>query len=463
MKWNCLSILTIFSFLGCTSPGKSVADAIAGEGNAPEWSKNAVIYEINTRQFSKEGTFAAVEKELPRLKNLGVDILWFMPINPIGELKRKGTLGSYYSVKDYKGINPEYGNLEDFKRIVKKAHDLDLKVIIDWVANHTAWDHEWIDKHPDWYVKDSNGKITTQYDWSDVAKLNFKNTEMRKAMIADMTYWVKETDIDGFRCDVSFLVPVDFWEEARTQLEKNKKMFMLAEMEWNPEIEPDPARYFSKAFDAAYGWEFMGFTQDWEKGKRSIADWYMTLDRNYNRFPAYTYKMYFLSNHDENSWNGTIKEKYDSNWRLYSILAYTLGQSFPLIYNGDEANNNKRLKFFEKDPIETWADTNNYNWYRTMNALKHQNSALWNGAYGAPMERLRNIGGTANEEVFAFRRKNSKNEVVVVVNFGKKAHTFLQLGDWTPAEKVNILFGKALEFKDKLYHIPAKGWAVYYK
>ncbi len=188
----------------------------AQQFNSPEWSYNKAIYEVNVRQYSEEGTFKAFEKHLPRLKELGADILWFMPINPIGEKNRKGTLGSYYSVKNYKKINPEFGNLEEFKSLVKMVHKMGMYVIIDWVANHTAWDNPWIEEHPDFYTTDSLGNIISPNpDWTDVADLNYDNKELWNEMIAALKYWVEECDIDGYRCDVAGMVPIEFWIECK--------------------------------------------------------------------------------------------------------------------------------------------------------------------------------------------------------------------------------------------------------
>ena len=210
--------------------------AIQAQLKTPEWVSNATIYEVNVRQFTPEGTFAAFEKELPRLKAMGVDILWLMPIHPIGELNRKGSLGSYYAVRDYRGINPEFGTHEDFSRLVAAAHQLGMKIIIDWVANHTSPDHLWIEEgRLDWYTLDSMGKVqpTIGTDWWDVADLNYDNEELRSEMIECMSYWVRDFNIDGYRCDVAGWVPMDFWTRARASLDQIKPVFMLAEAEGN--------------------------------------------------------------------------------------------------------------------------------------------------------------------------------------------------------------------------------------
>jgi glycosidase len=394
-----------------------------------DWIKNNVVYEVNTRQFNSGGTFKSFMPEIPRIKALGVDVLWFMPVYPIGQLNRKGGLGSYYSIKNYHEINPEFGTMDDFKATVNAAHAQGMKVILDWVGNHTAWDHPWVTEHPDWYVHDSTGKIVTPWDWTDVAQLNFKNPELRKAMIAEMQFWVKECNIDGFRCDVAFLVPRSFWEEARIALEKDKPLFMLAEMENNKDIDPNPPGYMEKAFDAYYGWTLHSASADCAKGKITGREFVNKFTEARALFPAKAMMLSFLSNHDENTWNGTIEEKYADKWLVFSVLNYTLQNSLPLIYNGEEANNTKRLLFFEKDPITSWSDTSRYAWYRTMNHLKHTHPALQNGAWGAKEEVLKVTGG--DENIYAFRRTSEGQTVTVIVNLSSKQQWIQAVGDRT--------------------------------
>ena len=394
-----------------------------------DWIKNNVVYEVNTRQFNSGGTFKSFMPEIPRIKALGVDVLWFMPVYPIGQLNRKGGLGSYYSIKNYHEINPEFGTMDDFKATVNAAHAQGMKVILDWVGNHTAWDHPWVTEHPDWYVHDSTGKIVTPWDWTDVAQLNFKNPELRKAMIAEMQFWVKECNIDGFRCDVAFLVPRSFWEEARIALEKDKPLFMLAEMENNKDIDPNPPGYMEKAFDAYYGWTLHSASADCAKGKITGREFVNKFTEARALFPAKAMMLSFLSNHDENTWNGTIEEKYADKWQVFSVLNYTLQNSLPLIYNGEEANNTKRLLFFEKDPITSWSDTSRYAWYRTMNRLKHTHPALQNGAWGAKEEVLKITGG--DENIYAFRRTSEGQTVTVIVNLSSKQQWIQAIGDRT--------------------------------
>ncbi|MFW5758171.1 MAG: alpha-amylase family glycosyl hydrolase [Bacteroidota bacterium] len=311
----------------------------------PEWSEDAILYEVNVRQFTPEGTFNAFAEHLPRIKEMGVDILWFMPVTPIGQTNRKGSLGSYYSVQDYTAINPEFGTMEDFKSLVEKIHALDMHVIIDWVANHTAWDHEWTTKHPEYYYTDSLGNFTPPYDtdWTDVIQLDYDNQELWSTMIEEMKFWVEEMNIDGFRCDVAYLVPVDFWDMARAELEEVKPVFMLAEAD-HPEL-------MENAFNAGYSWTFHHAMNGIAQGTDSVASLNRYFfEENQGNYPDGTYKINFISNHDENSWAGTVFERLGEAMETFAVLANTAPGMF-LLYNGQEAALDKRLDFFEKDTI----------------------------------------------------------------------------------------------------------------
>lgn len=374
----------------------------------PDWVKNAVIYEVNVRQYTPEGTFKAFDQRLPALKELDVDILWFMPIYPIGEKERKGTLGSYYSIKDYKAVNPEFGTAEDFKTTVQKAHDTGFKVILDWVANHTSRDHAWVTEHSDWYKKDSLDKIIAPFDWTDVAQLDYENKDMRAAMIDAMKYWVSEFDIDGFRCDVAGMVPVDFWEDARMQLDAVKPVFMLAEDEEKGEL-------CNKAFDANYGWGMHHLMSEVYKGKKNASDIAIMQQNIDSVFSKDAMKMNFVTNHDENSWNGTVTEKFGKGEKAFAVLTYTL-PGMPLIYSGQEANIQNRLKFFEKDPI-VWSDTTLIGFYKNLNAIKHKNEALFNPPYGGKFIVMAN---SSPNQVLSFLRKTERETILVMTNLSSK-------------------------------------------
>jgi glycosidase len=371
----------------------------------PEWTKNSVLYEVNIRQYTPEGTFKAFESHLPRLKELGVDILWIMPIHPISEKNRKGSLGSYYAVKDYKGINPEFGTLEDFKSLVNKAHEMGFKVIIDWVANHTGWDNQWITDHPEWYTKDSLGNIIPPNpDWSDIADLNFDSQPMRRAMIDAMDYWVKETNIDGFRCDVAWGVPQDFWEAATASLDSIKPVYMLAEDEDHPAL-------LEKAFESNYAWKLHHILNEVAQGKKTAADIQKYYTDSVHKYAPGAFPMQFITNHDENSWQGTEYERMGDAVKTFATLTFTI-EGIPLLYSGQEAGLNKRLLFFEKDTIN-WSNLEMQKYYQSLISLKKSNEALWNGTAGAPMVF---VGTSAPQQVLAFTRGKDKDQVLAVFN-----------------------------------------------
>jgi glycosidase len=462
MKFRFLILINLVFVLGlmsCNNAKNNGTEKEFGDSSktavkkVPEWSKNAVMYEVNLRQFSKEGTVAAFEKELPRLKELGVDIIWFMPIHPIGVKNRKGTLGSYYSVKDYKAIAPEYGSIDDFKALVKKAHSMNMKVIIDWVANHTAFDNVWVEQgHTDWYTPDSLGKMQPPIgtDWWDVADLNFDNKEMRAAMIDAMKFWVKECDIDGYRCDVADWVPVDFWNEVRPALDSIKPVFMLAEAE--------NVKLHEKAFDMTYGWEFHFIMNEVAQGKKSVNDIRKYLNGKAKEFPKEAFRLHFTSNHDENSWKGTEKERLGDAVKSFAVLAATL-EGMPLIYNGQEASLEKRLKFFEKDPI-VWKDWKMTDFYKPLLKLKHENQALWNGTYGGDLNILSPETDTLG---FAFERSKEDNSVFCVFNFSKTPREVSFDKSKLKGDYTELYSNKKLDATSGKIKMGAWEYLVYYK
>ncbi len=403
------------------------AHAVADMPHLP-WTRQAVIYQVNVRQFSQAGTLAAVQADLPRLKRLGVDILWLMPIQPIGKRNRKGTLGSYYSISDYTAVNPEFGTMADAKAFVAAAHALGFKVILDWVANHTAWDHPWASAHKDWYKLNAQDEVYAvtfnegqpgEEHWDDVVALDYRSEGLRTAMIDAMSFWVRETGLDGFRCDVASLVPTDFWVRARRALDAIKPMFMLAESD---AVE----LHTSGAFDMTYGWDLADqvFKKigKGEAGAPLLKAW---LARQPAGYPAHAYRMRFTSNHDFNSWHGTDAELYGDAHRALTVLAFTL-PGMPLIYNGQESGLAKRLAFFEKDAID-WKRHELGDFYAGLIALKHVHPALAAGQYGAPVELL-----DAPADVVAFERRLGADVVRVTVNLSPVEQTWRgrQLKPW---------------------------------
>lgn len=404
-----IGVVALLSVNQCFAQDAQLTSVIS----APKWTKNATIYEVNIRQYTPEGTFKAFEAHLPRLQKMGVDILWLMPVNPIGELNRKGGLGSYYAVKDYKAVNPNFGTEDDFQSLINAAHALDIKVIIDWVANHSSPDNRWIQEgHLDWYTLDSLGHVqpTIGTDWWDVADLNYDNKEMRAEMTASMKYWVTKYDIDGFRCDVADWVPVDFWNDTRKELEQVKPVFMLAEAE-NP-------KHHVAAFDMSYGWNFHHIMNEVAKGKMNAADVkkYLILDEL--QFPSNAMRMQFTSNHDENSWNGTEMERMGTALEAFAALTYCV-DGMPLMYSGQETSLSKRLLFFEKDTI-LWDKMDKVDFYTKMNTLKAKNKALENGANAGETEFINEL---CTEQVLVFQRKKGCNTVTCVFNLSPNPQT----------------------------------------
>lgn len=410
----------------------------------PDWTTNVSIYEVNIRQFTPEGTFEALEGHLPRIKKLGTDIIWLMPIHPIGVENRKGSLGSYYSVKDYKGINPEFGDSVSFKRFVERAHNEGLKVIIDWVANHSAWDNELVTTHPEWYERDSTGNMHSPFDWTDVVKFDFTVPELRNYMIDAMKYWVTNYDIDGFRCDVAGEVPMDFWNTARTELDKIKPVFMLAEAE-GPQ--------FHTAFDMTYGWEFHHLLNKIYKGEAGPNDVENYLRKNDTLYPEDAYRMYFITNHDENSWNGTEFERHEKAVESFFALC-TVIPGMPLVYTGQESALNKRLKFFEKDQVD-WGTYPMAEYYQTILSLKSSHPALYNGKEGGSWKRIKT---DSDDKVFVVLRTKSNNQVLGIFNMNAEPVT-VALNDEDFRNNFRTLFTGETVMLDKNTRITVPGWS----
>ncbi|GAA4042840.1 alpha-amylase family glycosyl hydrolase [Sphingomonas rosea] len=378
----------------------------------PDWAKDAVIYQINTRQFTPEGTFKAAEARLPRLKAMGVDILWVMPIQPIGVKNRKGTLGSPYSVRDYRAVNPQLGSLADFQSFVRAAHGQGMKVIIDWVANHSAWDNPLVTQHPDWYDRDWKGDFrpTPWWDWSDIIDFDYSKEGLRQYMAESMLYWVRTADIDGFRADVAAYVPLDFWEKVRAEADKIKPVFMLGEAQMRD--------LHTKAFDATYGWAWYNALADIAQGKADTGALYGYFSENESAWPAGSMRMVYAENHDQNAWHGTGAEVFGPALTQVHVLSFA-GEGIPLIYNGEEAGNPKRLKFFEKDPI-AWREHPNRALFTKLAALKSRNRAMWNAPWGGRMVLVPNDHA---QQVFSFVRKTGNARVFGLFNFSKMPQT----------------------------------------
>ena len=454
----CLPRMFLASFislviLSCNNPKKlqqakvnSFADKTEGH---PSWIMQGNVYEVNVRQYTAEGTFKAFETNLQRLKDMGVQTLWFMPINPISKVDRKGELGSYYAVSNYTAINPEYGNIDDWKVLVKKSHEMGFKVIIDWVPNHTGGDHYWLTQHPDFYVHDSQtGKAISQFDWTDTRKLNYSNTALVDSMINSMKYWINESDIDGFRCDQAALVPEAFWKKCIAELKSMKNIVMVAESE--------DSGVHNVGFDVSYPWKFFHATVDIASGKHGTS--YLDTINHIidSSFPANALQLYFTSNHDENSWNksdyGTMPGE---SHAPFAILTQTMKRSVPLIYSGQEEPYLDSISFFYKDTI-TFGKYARADFYKVLLALRKENPAL---AANATFTKLKTTNDAA---IYAFMRESGARRMLVLLNLSKQAQSFnIENADFA-GKPINIFSGKTEELiNTRKFNLKPWGYIVY--
>ncbi|MCF8261614.1 MAG: alpha-amylase [Melioribacteraceae bacterium] len=407
-----LTLLLLFLFLIACNVEQNESNVEIDNSSGvvhPEWSYDATIYEANIRQFSEEGTFNAFSEGLPAIKNMGVDIIWLMPIHPIGEKNRKGSLGSYYAVKNYLGVNPEFGTEDDLRNLVNKIHEMGMYVIIDWVANHSSWDNPLTVTNPEFYTTDENGNFVPPVeDWADVIDFNYDNPGLRRYMTDALLYWVKEFNIDGYRCDVAGMVPTDFWEQSRKELDEIKPVFMLAEA-GEPELQEN-------AFDMTYNWQLKNLMNEIAAGEKNALNFNEYLAEELKTYDENYFRMVFTTNHDENSWDGTVFERLGEGYKTFAVLTGTVN-GMPLIYSGQEAGLDKRLQFFEKDPIE-WKDHPIRELYTKLFNLKKNNQALWNGKKGGSISRI----NTDNDEnVLIFKREKGENIVVTILNLSDES------------------------------------------
>jgi glycosidase len=458
-----ISLILAFAFMltmtSCGEEGESQEkEKIEVYEGQQEWTKDKTIYEINLRQYSENATFNSLAKDLPRIKALGMDILWFMPIFPISEAKMKPPLGSPYAVSDYKAVNPAYGTMDDFKAFVKKAHDMEMYVILDWVPNHTGWDHPWITSHTEYYTQNDKGEIIDpidpatgkSWDWTDVADLNYDNHEMRAEMISDLQYWLTECDIDGYRMDVAHGVPQDFWVACNDALRKtNPDIFLLAEADI-------PRLRNSGGFEATYAWNLAkviyGIGADTLPAS-AIDDFYKKDTTEYKS----GYPMGFTTNHDENTWHGTVFERLGEHHKALAVFAATF-QGMPLIYNGQEAPLKKRLEFFENDAID-WNGYEYTDFYKTLMTLKKRNRALWNGRYGGEPQKVQ----TGNdEETYAYLRERNGDKVLVLLNFSDEAQELKLDGTMNYAGEYTDVFMNQTKTiaKNETITLPAFGYLL---
>jgi glycosidase len=481
-----LAIVGVFLFIGCQNAPKQAPPA-AEEKTAfekprvPDWHKNATIYEVNLRHYTPEGTFKSFEAHLPRLKDMGIDILWFMPIQPVSVKNRKGELGSPYAVADYKATNPDYGSMEDFKQLVNAIHQAGMYCIIDWVPNHTGWDNPWITEHPDWYTHDSLGNIIDPIDyntgkpwgWTDVADLNYDNAEMRLAMIDAMKFWVNEAGIDGFRVDVAHGIPVDFWEQWSDSMYAIKPLFMLAEAEV-PAIVNNGAYVMDYAWAMHHIFNEIAETQGANRYKKEktvqgnkvegkaaekVHKTALDIDKQLaltDSLYSKGYKMQFTSNHDENSWADTEFGRLGDGHLAFAVLAATF-DGMPLLYTGMESAMDKKLEFFKRDVIN-WGDYKYAGFYKTLFELKHRNKAIWNGEHGGPLVKI----PTGNDEhIYAFIREKDGDRVVGIINLSSKKQQFSLSGNAFAGNYTDVFSKENKSLADGMkMDLPAWGYVL---
>ena len=476
MKNTIVTFLLISLFISCkketnnnettTTENKEIASF------STEVEENAVIYEVNIRQYSPEGTFNEFTKDIPKLKELGVKIIWVMPIFPISETKRKATggddskfasempkeeqskyLGSYYAVSDFKKVNPEFGTIDDFRKMVQTAHENGIYVILDWVPNHTGWDHVWIKEHPEYYTKNEKGEIidpinpetSESWGWTDVADLNYDNQGLREEMTNDMMHWVKNENIDGFRCDVASNVPTDFWQQAIPVLRKERNIFMLAEA-WQPELLKD------NLFDMYYSWDGHHTMNDIAKGKKTVADWDAYMEKSIKDYETNDIAMNFVDNHDENSWNGTIQSRLGKAEEAMTALTY-LAPGMPLVYSGNEYGLNHSLKFFEKDSIPK-TKGKEWDFRAKLGNLKNTNNALNGGKNKASYTRIK----TSNDkDVLVFERTKDHKKVIYMANLSSKA---VNVSVPLNGSYKDVITGETVGLNEKQIY-PLKPWQYY--
>ncbi len=409
------------------------------------WANSDSIYEVNIRQYTAEGTFKAFEKHLPRIKDMGIDIVWLMPITPISQVHKKGSLGSYYACSSYTKINPEFGTEADFKDLVDAAHTLGMKVIMDWVANHTGSQHEWMQEHPNWFAQDASGVFSERNGWEDVVDLNFDNSLMRIALIDAMEFWVRQFNIDGFRCDMAHLVPLDFWIAARTKLQDSKILYWLAECE-------DIA--YHQVFDTSYAWSWMHASQKLGKGEDGLHEVY-TILHQYAQYPKGASKLFFTSNHDENSWNGTEYEKYGKAAKAWAVFTLTWNGQ-PLIYSGQELPNHKRLAFFDKDQLH-WTSEKPllHDFYTTLLTARRQFPVLAAGSiFNLPTDNA----------VMAYFKQDQGQTALVILNFSAERQQVHVKHEAFTGKFTNLFSGLSFEFNgDSQFELMPGEFIVYLK
>jgi cyclomaltodextrinase len=431
----------------------SQAESDFSKGTAqsgPAWLRDSVIYEVYPRDFSPSANLKGVTARLDELKDLGVTILWLMPIHPIGEKFRKGDFGSPYSISDYYAIDPHYGTIDDFKKLVAEAHRRGLKVIMDIVANHTAWDSVMM-AHPEYYKQDNNGKVVPPVpEWTDVAGLNYSNPQLREYMLAMLKHWIQECDVDGFRCDVAYMVPTDFWEQARAELKQIKPDIMFLAEASKPEL-------LVKAFDIDYSWPLLATLNNVLVHGAPASEVRRTWEENLRQFPKGALHLRISDNHDE----ARAVARYGIRGALAaSALMFTL-DGVPLLYNGMEvgdATESGDPALFDKLPI-FWHPKERpplRNIYRDLAKLRKQSPAFRN-------DRVVWLKNADEKNVVTFLREDEHEQFVVVINLSNRpANAGVEISNSSEYQAVKIAGMSGAPASDfPSLHLGSFEWRIY--
>lgn len=442
-----LLLQTLIFSSGFCQENKTAGAKHENTGAHPSWIMQGNIYEVNVRQYTPEGTLNAFARHLDRLKEMGVQTIWFMPINPISITDRKGSLGSYYAVSDYTALNPEFGTVADFKQVVESIHQKGMKVIIDWVPNHTGADNRWLTEHPDFFVKDSTGKAAIAVDWADTRQLNYNNAVMEDSMIAAMKFWLTGSDIDGFRCDVAWNVPASFWRKCIPQLRSIKNIFMLA--------EGDSAYLPQSGFDAVYPWRMFHIMEKVAKGERPAYALDSIKRENDTYYPGNTIQMYFTSNHDENSWNHADFGTFPGDVHApFAVFTQTMANSVPLIYSGQEEPVLRAIQFFDKDPM-SFEKLQRAGFYKTLLELRKRNAALSADA------SFRKLNAGDDKAVYAFVREKNGKKVLVILNFSHSDQLISVQDATLSGTPLNVFSKRKERVNNKPWKMKPWGYVVY--
>jgi len=411
----------------------------------PSFLPLSQVYEVNLRQYTPEGSIQAFRKHLPRLQELGVDTCWFMPVHPIGIKNRKGSLGSYYCVRDYRDVNPEFGTLSDFKEMVEDMHARGMKLVIDWVGNHAAWDNVWVDQHPEYFLTGTGGRFLSPYDWDDVIQFNHRNKGQQEAMLQAMVFWVREMDIDGFRADFAHLVPNEFWAGARKKLEEIKP-----ELIWLAEAEGDD---IYQTFDINYGWAWMHFTERFIKEALPVAAFRDFIRSEFAEAGPLRYQLLFTCTHDENSNKGTEYERYGIYAQALAVCMYALPLSIPLIYGGQEIPNHKRLPFFDKDFMEWPERPALTGFYKALIRFRKQSFA--GGEISFP---------EAPDGLLVFCRRHHTKEEIFAANFGRSTISTAISVPGSSGQYRDLFANNHVDLKEKKdIELPPGGYILLYR